>query len=115
MKPLFLRAIVISAFTVSAFSTLQAQTQSNLNLRAPATPLIVHDPYFSIWSNTDRLTGGTTRHWTGARQEITGLVRVDGKTYRYLGDSEGGVPALEETQRTITPTRTTVTLGNSQI
>jgi hypothetical protein len=115
MKPLLLRAIRISAFAISVAATLQAQSQSNLNLRAPATPLVVHDPYFSIWSNSDRLTGGPTRHWTGTRQEIAGIIRVDGKSYRYLGNSEDETPALDETQRTITPTRTIVTLGNPQI
>ena len=115
MKPLFLRTVVTSAFAIGAVISLRAQSQSNLNLRAPATPLIVHDPYFSIWSDADRLTGGSTRHWTGRRQQIAGIVRIDGKNYRYLGDSEEEVPALDETQRTITPTRTMVTLGNPQI
>ena len=115
MKSLLLRAIALSAFTFSIAANLQAQSKSNLNLRAPSTPLIVHDPYFSIWSDSDQLTGGTTSHWTGARQELAGIVRVDGKNYRYLGDAEDELPALEETQRSITPTRTTVTLGNAQI
>ena len=115
MKASLLRAIGVSAFAISLAVTLHGQSHSNLNLRAPATPLVVHDPYFSIWSNSDRLTGGPTKHWTGARQELTGIVRVDGKNYRVLGETDEDVPALEETQRTITPTRTIVTFGNPQI
>lgn len=84
-------------------------------LRAPATPLLVHDPYFSIWSMGDRLTDGSTRHWTGARQALNGLIRVDAKAYRYLGDADGEIPALEETHREITPTRTIVTMQSPEI
>ena len=84
-------------------------------LRAPATPLVVHDPYFSIWSMSDRLTDGPTRHWTGTRQALTGLVRVDSKTYRYLGDANVEIPALEETHREITPTRTIVTMQSPEV
>jgi glutaminase A-like protein/uncharacterized protein DUF5127/uncharacterized protein DUF4964 len=115
MKPSLLRTIGISAFTLGIAAVLQAQPQSNLHLRPPSTPLIVHDPYFSIWSNSDRLTGGTTRHWTGTRQELAGIIRIDGKNYGYLGEPYDDLPALEETQRTITPTRTIITLGNEQI
>lgn len=53
--------------------------------QAPAYPLITHDPYFSIWSATDNLNASTTRHWTGTDQSITGLLKVDGVTYRVLG------------------------------
>jgi hypothetical protein len=52
---------------------------------------------------------------TGVPQELNGLVRVDGKVYRYLGDTDRQIPALEETRREITPTRTIVTLQNSEI
>ena len=87
----------------------------NQSLRAPATPLVVHDPYFSIWSMGDRLTDSATRHWTGTRQALNGLVRVDAKTYRYLGDADSDIAALEETHREITPTRTIVTMQSPEI
>src|SRR3569833_2421335 len=77
MKPSLLRTIGISAFTLGVAAALQAQPQSNLHLRPPSTPLIVHDPYFSIWSNSDRLTGSTTRHWTGTQQKQTKNIRID--------------------------------------
>ena len=92
-----------------------SQQDSAATLRAPATPLVVHDPYFSLWSMTDRLTGGPTRHWTGARQGLTGIIRIDGKNFRLLGNADDSIPALEETGRKITPTRTTVTQQNAQI
>jgi hypothetical protein len=110
-----LRVIFTTAFTIILSAGLWGQQQPNLNLRAPATPLVVHDPYFSIWSNADRMTGGPTRHWTGARQELAGIIRVDGKNFRYLGEMDSDVPALEETQRTLTPTRTIVILDSPQV
>ena len=108
-------AVPAAALFCVASAPLMGQQNPGGALRAPATPLVVHDPYFSIWSTSDRLTDGPTRHWTGAQQELNGIARIDGKNYRYLGKAERNIPALEETQRTITPTRTLVTLQNPQV
>ncbi|HRG91381.1 MAG TPA: DUF5127 domain-containing protein, partial [Chitinophagaceae bacterium] len=62
--------------------------------KAPAYPLAVHDPYFSIWSTTDQVNQSITRHWTGAEHSILGLLSVDGKIYKFLGQSPAPMKPL---------------------
>jgi Domain of unknown function (DUF4965)/Domain of unknown function (DUF5127)/Domain of unknown function (DUF1793)/Domain of unknown function (DUF4964) len=109
------KSLLLAGTVAFAFATAAPFAHAQQQFRAPATPLVTHDPYFSVWSTADRLTDGPTRHWTGARQELNGILRVDGMNYRYLGDVDAAIPALEEASRKLTPTRTIVTMRNQQI
>lgn len=62
-------------------------------LRAPAYPLVTIDPYTSAWSFTNCLNEENIQHWTGKPFPFVGALRVDGKTYRFMG--------LEETPRIV--------------
>lgn len=70
---------------ISFFFSIGSFAQVN---RLPAYPLITHDPYFSVWSTTDKLNEGVTKHWTGSTQSLTGYLQVDGSLYRFLGKEE---------------------------
>src|SRR5579863_3075353 len=91
-----------AAASAALFCSVLALAQQ----RPPAVPLITHDPYFSIWSAADRLTDADTVHWTGKRQPIAGLARIDGKPYRFLGRDPDDVPAMEQVSLSVTPTHT---------
>ena len=94
-----LNAAAATAVLVCSMSNLAQQ-------RPPAVPLIAHDPYFSIWSAADRLTDRDTTHWTGSLQQITGLARIDGKAYRFMGGNPREVPPMEQVSLSVTPTHT---------
>jgi hypothetical protein len=59
-----------------------SETSAQSSLRAPAYPLITHDPYLSIWSFGDTLNTQQTKHWTGADQALIALAQVDGQVYQ---------------------------------
>ncbi|MGH9404999.1 MAG: glutaminase domain-containing protein [Terriglobia bacterium] len=74
--------------------------------RPPAVPLVAVDPYFSIWSFADHLTYDATRHWTGAPMTMQSLVRIDGKTYRIMGDEPRNIEPARQVSLRAFPTRT---------
>jgi hypothetical protein len=75
-------------------------------LRPPAVPLMVHDPYFSIWSFGDRLPDDWPRHWTGAVHALASMVRVDGEAFRLMGTAPRDCPAARQVALRVLPTRT---------
>src|SRR5258708_40111164 len=70
----------------------------------PATPLVTCDPYFSIWSPSDNLADADTVHWTGKPNRIVSIIRVDAKSYRALGLTSTGIPALDQKTVDVFPT-----------
>lgn len=58
------------------------------DLRAPAYPLVMIDPYTNAWMFGDTLYKDEVRHWTGEPCPLTGALRVDGTTYRFMGTSK---------------------------
>ncbi|MBS4828005.1 MAG: DUF4965 domain-containing protein [Firmicutes bacterium] len=82
--------------------------------RAASIPLVLHDPYFSIWSSADRLYDADPVHWCGKRQQLRGYVTVDGVVYSFLGDREFH-EAIPQKSVDVTATSTAYTFENEKI
>ena len=76
------------------------------SFRPPAIPLVTHDPYFSVWSMSDRLTDEWTKHWTGTINAMCGLARIDGKAYRFMAPAQIAVPPMKQVSVKVWPTCT---------
>jgi hypothetical protein len=116
----FLIALMASPALAGQAAKAPATTPTPVNapavsLRAPAVPLVAHDPYFSIWSPADRLTDAATVHWTGRPHPLTSLVRVDGEAFRVMGASPADTTAMLQRSVTITATRTTYVFADTRV
>lgn len=85
------------ALAAATFTPIIGQTPADfvpykqIDLRLPSVPLLVNDPYFSIWSNYDNLNGGPTRLWCEHEKVIDGILRVDGTAYRFMGNGKEAI------------------------
>jgi hypothetical protein len=105
-----------SVLIVTALCGPGRAQDATVRQRPPAVPLVAHDPYFSIWSLSDKLTDENTKHWTGTEQPLTGLVRIDGTTYRYMGARpRREIPAMAQVALSVTPTHTVYTFAQGGV
>ena len=82
--------------------------------RAAAIPLIVQDPYTSVWCGSDHLYDSDTMHWSGLRQKIEVFLALDDKKYRLIG--KGGPTAfLPQKEIDVTATKTTAVFENDKV
>jgi len=75
--------------------------------RPPAVPLVTNDPYMSVWSFSDHLYDSWPVHWTGRDQVMAGMIRVDGKAYRFMGPGSVCEQAARQVELSVMPTQTT--------
>ena len=108
-------ALILIIFVISSIVRSQSSGKVTEQFRPPSVPLITHDPYFSIWSPSDRLTDMETVHWTGAKNPLHSMVRIDGKTYRLMGASPSYVEPMKQISLKVLPTNTEYQFGGAGI
>ncbi len=94
-----------------------------MKIKACSVPLITVDPFFSVWSPSDKLTDTYTCHWTGRRHSLLGMVSIDKKPYRFMGRMTPPdmitfryePDALPQTDLEITPTASIYTFENDAL
>lgn len=78
---------------------------------ATAVPLVVADPFLSVWSHDGTLASGATRHLTGDVNALEGYMEVDGVLYRLIG--AGSADAVKIMMGVSTPAEVAVQTGCS--
>ena len=74
--------------------------------RPPSIPLIVLNPTMSMWVNANTLTDDYARHWSGSTMTCSGMARIDGTAYRFLGPKPTTASSMTQHALHVTPTRT---------
>ncbi len=105
-----------AALSAAAFAlalTAQAQTPpaggTLTPIRPPAVPLIVRSPYVSTWQAENNLAGTWPSFWAGRTKAITGIARIDGKPFVFMGSPQADghplAPFMAQTGVSVTPTQ----------
>lgn len=108
---------LLLGFAVYSLTSLPSEATNSKReaLRPPAVPLVACDPYFSIWSQADKLNETDTTHWTGKPHRLWSTVRIDGTNYRLMGGGAAGEPVLAQTSVSVLPTRTIYTFDGAGV
>jgi hypothetical protein len=64
---------------------------------------------------TDNLYDDYTRHWTGIEHPLSGYIRIDGETFRFLGLPRNGIPVITQKEVQVFQTRTVYKFANENI
>jgi hypothetical protein len=83
--------------------------------RVPAIPLIVQSPALNVWLFGDRITEDSPKLWNGQVKGMAGMIRVDGKAYRFLGMPGSTLPAMRQDAVRVWPTRTEFELSAEDV
>ena len=83
----FFLAVILTGCTSKEGQESYFEPYHQSDVRLPSVPLILSDPYLSIWSPTDKLNESVPQHWTDQKKPLNGLLRVDGQTYQFLGSA----------------------------
>ena len=112
-----MKRIVFIFISFCLAAQLNSQTSNNPTaaFRPPSVPLVTHDPYFSIWSPADRLTDMETVHWTGTRNPMHSMIRIDGQPYRIMGSAPSNIEPIKQISLSISPTRSVYEFSTSKI
>lgn len=82
--------------------------------RAASIPLVLHDPFFSIWANADNLYDKDPIHWSTVRQKMQGYIKVDNVRYCFMG-AAGNHEVIPQKSIDVTATATTYTFENEKV
>ncbi|KAK7461365.1 hypothetical protein VKT23_008542 [Stygiomarasmius scandens] len=108
---------LITILFLSFGSPVESQITSSQNFLPFSYPLAVRSPYFNTWQNTPNtatsLTQDWPKHWSDQINGWSGFVRIDGVTWKWLGNSPiGNATTLRSTAITPTTTTFTISAGN---
>jgi hypothetical protein len=97
----------LTALVVLSLALLSSAVKADEpKYRPPAVPLVVENPFFNIWSCADNLTDDVTRHWTHRAHSLDSVIRIDGQSFRLMGNQPQDTPPLKQVNLRVLPTRT---------
>lgn len=93
-------------FVLSCIGLVINAAQAQTVVRPPSVPLVTCDPYFSIWSPSNKLADAATTHWTGRQHRLHSTVTIDGTKWRLMGSDPSDARPMLQRNVQVLPTRT---------